>query len=97
MLEHACWFEDWGIAVELDQFQSYDHKISTINAKICQLQLDITTVEHDCTLCKQWLKALRCTEGLTNLKGLGPKSAYAKWSTHFTDDEDEPEFCTLYT
>jgi hypothetical protein len=90
LLEHAQWFEDWGVTTELDCFRTYDQEITTTNAKICQLQQDIAAIEHDCALYEQQLKTSQCTEGLANLEGLGPKSTHAKWSTHFTDkDEDE--------
>jgi hypothetical protein len=88
-MEHTCCFEDWGVAAELDRFRAYDQEITTTNAKIHQLKQDIVAVEHDCALCEQRLEASRCAEGLANLEGLGPKSACAKWSTHFTDDEDD--------
>jgi hypothetical protein len=93
LLEHMRRFEDWGVATELDRFRTYDQEITTTNAKICQLQQDITAIEHDCGLCEQRLEASRCAEGLANLEGLGPKSAHAKWSAHFTDDkEDDDEY-----
>jgi hypothetical protein len=82
------------VAAELDRFRAYDQEITTTNAKICQLQQDITAIEHDRGLCEQRLKALRCAEGLANLKGLGPKSTCAKWSTHLTnDEEDDDKYC----
>jgi hypothetical protein len=94
LLKHARHLEDWGIVVELDRFRAYDQEITTTNAKIHQLQQDVAAIEHDHGLCEQRLKVLWCTEGLANLKGLGPKSACAKWSTHFTDDEeDDNEYC----
>jgi hypothetical protein len=94
LLEHAQHFEDWGVTTKLNHFRTYDQEITTTNTKIHQLQQDITMIEHDCTLCEQWLKASQCTEGLANLEGLGPKSACAKWGTHFTDDEDDSKYCT---
>jgi hypothetical protein len=78
MVESTCKFEDWGVAVELVCYHKYATELTTINTKICQLQLDATAIEQDCAISKQWLKASRCTEGLTHLKGLGPKSAHAK-------------------
>jgi hypothetical protein len=93
LFEHAWWFEDWGVATKLDCFRTYDQETATTNAKIHQLQQDIATIEHDHTLCEQWLKVSWCAEGLTNLEGLGPKSTCAKWSTHFMDEEDEDEYC----
>jgi hypothetical protein len=94
LLEHAHWLEDWGVATKLDHFQSYNQEITTTNAKICQLQQDVTAIEHDHGLCEQWIKVSRCAEGLTNLEGLGPKSTHAKWATHFIDnEEDGDEYC----
>jgi hypothetical protein len=74
---------------ELDRFRTYDQEITTTNAKIHQLQQDVATVEHDHALCEQQLEVSWCAEGLANLEGLGPKSTYAKWSMHFTDDDEE--------
>jgi hypothetical protein len=95
-LEHAQCFKDWGVTTKLNHFRTYDQEIATTNAKICQLQQDITTIEHDHGLCKQQLKVSRCAEGLANLEGLGPKSTHAKWSMCFTDDEeDDDKYCSV--
>jgi hypothetical protein len=93
MVECACKFEDWGVAVDLICYQEYDEEFNIINAKIKRLQLDACAVEQDHALCEQRLKVPRCAEGLTHLKGLGPKSTCTKWGIHFTDDEDDEE-CT---
>jgi hypothetical protein len=91
MVECARRMNDWGVTANLLCFHEYDEEYQKIHAKIHQLQLDLSTIEQDHSLCEQWLKASRCTEGLTHLEGLGPKSAHAKWGTHFTDDEDDAE------
>jgi hypothetical protein len=75
--------------MELNHFRAYDQEIATTNTKICQLQQDVAAIEHDCGLCEQRLKALRCAEGLANLEGLGPKSTCVKWSTCFTDNKED--------
>jgi predicted amino acid racemase len=93
LLEHAQQFEDWGVMTKLNCFRTYDQEITPTNTKIHQLQQDVATTEHDCTLCEQWLEASQCAEGLTNLEGLGPKSTHAKWGTHFTDKENNNEYC----
>jgi hypothetical protein len=89
LLEHARCFKDWGVATELGHFRAYNQEITTTNAKIRQLQQDITATEHDCGLCEQRLEVSRCAEGLANLKGLGPKSTHAKWGARFTNDEED--------
>jgi hypothetical protein len=89
MVECAHKFKDWGVTADLLHYCKYDTELTTTNAKIHQLQLDAATIEQDHAICEQHLKALRCTEGLAHLKGLGPKSTYAKWGTHFTDDKED--------
>jgi hypothetical protein len=64
--------DDWGIAADLLYYQKYNEEYQKMNTKIHGLQLDASTVEQDHALCEQHLKALRCTEGLAHLKGLGP-------------------------
>jgi hypothetical protein len=81
--------EDWGVATDILCYHKYDKEYQKIHVKIHWLQLDATTVEQDYALYEQHLKASRCTEGLTHLEGLGPKSAHAKWDTCFTNDKDE--------
>jgi hypothetical protein len=93
MVECAHKFDDWGVAANILCYREYNKEFNIINTKIKQLQLDASAIEQDHALCKQQLKASRCTEGLAHLKGLGPKSICAKWGTHFTDDEDDEE-CT---
>jgi hypothetical protein len=83
--------DNWGVAADLLQYCEYNEEYQKIHAKIHRLQLDASAVEQDHALCEQRLKVLRCTEGLAHLKGLGPKSAHAKWGTYFTDDEDDKE------
>jgi hypothetical protein len=83
--------DDWGIAADLLHYREYDKEYQKIHAKIHRLQLDASTIEQDHALCEQHLEVLRCAEGLTHLKGLGPKSACVKWGIHFTNDEDEDE------
>jgi hypothetical protein len=81
--------DNWGIAADLLCYQEYDKEYQKIHAKIHRLQLDTSTIEQDHALCEQQLKALRCTEGLAHLKGLGPKSTCAKWGTCFTNDKED--------
>jgi hypothetical protein len=89
MVKCAQKMDNWGVATNLLHYHKYDEEHQKINAKIHRLQLDTSTVEQDHALCEQQLEASRCTEGLTHLKGLGPKSTCAKWGTHFTDNEDK--------
>jgi hypothetical protein len=91
MVKCAWKMDNWGVTANLLQYRKYDEEYQKINTKIHQLQLDTSTVEQDHALCKQRLEASRCTEGLTHLEGLGPKSTHAKWGTHFMDDEDEDD------
>jgi hypothetical protein len=89
MVESACKFEDWGIVAELVHYRAHDEEVSSINLKICQLQLDTTAAEQNCVLSKQQLEASWCAKGLAHLKGLGPKSTCVKWGTCFTDNKDD--------
>jgi hypothetical protein len=91
MVECAHKFNDWGVAADLLYYYEYNKEFNILNTKIKRLQLDASTIEQDHSLCEQWLKALRCAEGLTHLKGLGPKSACAKWGTCFMDNEDDED------
>jgi hypothetical protein len=88
MVECARRMDNWGITTNILHYHKYDEEYQKIHAKIHQLQLDLSTVEQDCALCEQQLEASWCTEGLTHLKGLGPKSTCAKWGTHTDDEED---------
>jgi hypothetical protein len=81
MVECARRMDDWGVAADILHYCKYNEEYQKIHAKIHWLQLDLSTVEQDHALCKQWLKASRCAEGLTHLKGLGPKSTHVKWGT----------------
>jgi hypothetical protein len=81
--------DNWGIAVDLLHYWEYDEEYQKINTRIHRLQLDASAVEQDHVLCEQHLEALRCAEDLTHLEGLGPKSTCIKWSTYFTNDEDD--------
>jgi hypothetical protein len=91
MVKYMCKMDNWGIVADLLCYQEYDEEYQKIHAKIHRLQLDASTVEQDHALCEQRLEALRCTEGLTHLKGLGPKSTHAKWGTCFMDNEDKED------
>jgi hypothetical protein len=92
MVECTRKFEDKGIAADLLHYHESDEELTHINTQIYQLQLDSTTANQTRSTCKQWLEASWCAEGLAHLKGLAPKSAYAKWTTHFNcDEEDESE------
>jgi hypothetical protein len=91
MVKCAHKFKDWGVVANIVCYRKYDKEFNIINAKIKRLQLDACAIEQDHALCEQQLEALRCTEGLTHLKGLGPKSACAKWGLCFTDDKDDEE------
>jgi hypothetical protein len=91
MVKCTCKFKDWGVTMDIVHYHEYDKEFNTINVKFKRLQLDACTIDQDHALCKQQLKVSRCTEGLTHLKGLGPKSAHTKWGLHFTDDKDDEE------
>jgi hypothetical protein len=91
LVECARCMEDWGIMADLLWYQEYDDKYNIIHTKIHRLQLDLSTIEQDHSLCEQRLEASRCAEGLTHLEGLGPHTAHAKWGTCFTDDKEDAD------
>jgi hypothetical protein len=89
MVKCARQMEDWGVAADILCYPKYNEEYQKIHTKIHHLQLDLSAIEQDHALCKQQLKASRCAEGLAHLEGLGPKSAHAKWGTHFTNEEED--------